>query len=312
MTTAPAAAENRWLSKGVVAVGALVVILAAILVGIFVKGLFGGGSSNEMTTRSISDLRAQIRQNPDDPALRVQLADAYINKQDWQNALTQSQEALKIDENYLGAFVDQGLAYRGLAQYQGAVNSLQQVVDRTKDNPNLANDPRLQAVEYFLADSYLSLGDGQNALAHGQAAWKINRTDADTIFLIGKAEVLLGDYATAINAFETALAFDPEYADVYPALQDAANRLPDQQKAEAAAATYSILTGDNAGGVQKLEQLTAADWTDKKALSRALWALAKGYENLGRRDDARATAQKAVDADADNLAAQDALGKLKQ
>lgn len=312
MTTSPAVVRDRWLSKGVLALAAVVVLLFAVLIVIFVRSALGGGTSNQTLDSAISDLRAKIRENPDDPALRVQLADQYLQKQDWQAALDQTQQVLAADENYLGALADQGVAYRGLGRWDDAAASLERLVELTRDNENLANDPRLQSVHYFLSDIYLHTGDGQKALEHGQAAFLINPSDSDTILLIGKAEVLLGDYEAAVSAFETALKFDPEYTDVYAALEDAANRQPNAQKAAYAAGVRSVLQGDLSAGVQKLEEVTAGDWTDQGALARALWGLGYGYAKLGRNDDAMNAFSRAVDADPNNYAAQAALATLKQ
>lgn len=312
MTTTPVVERDRWLSKGVVALAALIALILVALVGTLVKSYLFDSSSNEAQERAIQTLRGQIRENPDDPALRVSLADYYLKQQDWQNALTQAQEALRIDDTYLGGLFDQGMAYRGMRNYEAAVASFERMIELTKDNPNMQVDSRMAGVHYYLGDVYLRIGDAQKALEHGQAAWVINKTDADSIFLIGKAEAALGDDEAALDAFETAVAFDPEYTEVYVAMEDVAKRLGNEHKAAYAAGMKGIFGGDVAGGVKKLEQATSETWDDQTALSQALWGLGYGYEQLGRHDDAIAALSRALEADPTNIVAQQFKKQLEQ
>lgn len=312
MTTTPVAERDRWLSKGVVALAALIALVLLALIGTLVKSYLFDGSSNEAQDRAIQTLRGQIRENPDDPALRVSLADYYLKQRDWQNALTQAEEALRIDDSYLGALFDRGLAYRGMGNWGEAVASLERILELTKDNANLQLDPRIAGVHYYLGDVYLRQGDAQKALEQGQAAWLINKTDADSIFLIGKAEAALGDDEAALDAFETAVAFDPEYTEVYTAMEDVAHRLGNEHKAAYAAGMKGIFGGDVAGGVKKLEQATSETWDDQPALSHALWGLGYGYEQLGRHDDAISALARALEADPQNIVAQQFKKQLEQ
>jgi len=312
MTTTPVVERDRWLSKGIVALAALIALILVALVGVLVKSYLFDSSSNEAQERAIQTLRGQIRENPDDPALRVSLADYYLKQQDWQNALTQAQEALRIDDTYLGGLFDQGMAYRGMRNYEAAVASFERMIELTKDNPNMQVDSRMAGVHYYLGDVYLRMGDAQKALEHGQAAWVINKTDADSIFLIGKAEAALGDDEAALDALETAVAFDPEYTEVYVAMEDVARRLGNEHKVAYAAGMKDIFGGDVASGVKKLEQATSETWDDQTALSHALWGLGYGYEQLGRHDDAIAALSRSIEADPTNIVAQQFKKQLEQ
>ncbi len=289
----------------------MIAILAAILVGTIVKqSFFDSSSPPESQSRAISDLRSKIIDSPDDPALRVQLADEYLNAKEWQKALDQANQALGVDENYLGALYDQSMAYRGMNDIDNAIPPLEKIVELTKDNPNLQNDPRIGGTHYFLAEFYLAKGDAQRALTEGQAAYLVNKADADAIFVIGRAEAALGDDETALDAYETATSFDPTYLEVYTAMEAAANRLNNTQKAAYARGMHAIFGGDVAGGVKTLEDAAGQTWDDQQALSRALLGLAWGYEQLGREDDARDALTRSLTANPQNVVAQQEQSRL--
>jgi tetratricopeptide (TPR) repeat protein len=133
-----------WL--GPVAVG------VALVVGAFLTASYLSGPSDSPDPMKgvVQRLEEQVRTDPNNADLRVAVADAYMKDTRVTDALTQYQEALRIQGDRQDALYGMGLAYRELGQLDQAGAALQTIVELNRSNPVGALDKRLQGAHFYL------------------------------------------------------------------------------------------------------------------------------------------------------------------
>ena len=103
---------QRWLGRGVLLAAGLAVMLGLAVGVIFARDQFFSSSSSVLEGPQ-QELRQAILEAPDDPDLRVSLADLYLKDGNYADAIAQYQEALRADETRQDALMGLGMAYRG-------------------------------------------------------------------------------------------------------------------------------------------------------------------------------------------------------
>lgn len=112
----------------------------------------------------VKTLEEQVAQNPKDPALRLQLANAYYDQGLWQKAVEVYQKTLELDPKNVSAHTDMGTAYFNLGRPKDAVREYAK---------SLELDPNHEPTIF---NSIIVNLQGTRDAAAAQAAWdRLNR-----------------------------------------------------------------------------------------------------------------------------------------
>jgi tetratricopeptide (TPR) repeat protein len=168
--------------------------------------------------QKVSELEAGVRAAPNNLALRLRLAGAYVAADRNDEAVAQFDEVLtaaatlKADESagiIKSAHLGRADARRLAGDLDAAVADYQFVVDVAKDGEFAPVDTELQSAYFQLGSIALTQARSADAVVSLQAALKINRTDADTLHLLGRAYLGLGDAEQAVEPLREAILFVP-------------------------------------------------------------------------------------------------------
>ena len=144
---------------------------------------------------------------------------ADLKKGDLQSAITEFQEVLKIDASFGPAYLNLGLAYNELKQYDKAIPAFTRA---------LALDSRLEGAALFLGIDYYKTGAAEKAMGFLQKALALTPHDPDAHLWLGKAYLAMDRYQEAIPHLEMASQADPKDIGLQYDLSQAHLMLSDQ------------------------------------------------------------------------------------
>ena len=130
----------------------------------------------------------------------------YSKKKDYDNAIADYNQAIKLNPNYVDAYYNRGVAYSEKGDYNSAIADLNQTI---KLDPNYA---RAYTERGF---AYLGKGDYDSAIADCNQAIKLNPNDTEAYNNRGLAYYLKRDYDSAISDYNQAIKLDPNYISAY-------------------------------------------------------------------------------------------------
>lgn len=289
-----------------------------ILGGVLILGGIGFGvfyyldrythPDQRVLDRQAQHLEQMVVKNPQNPDLRVSVASYYLDNGDVNQAILQGEEAIKIDPKHQGAMMLLGKAYKQKRNYDAAAKYLSQVVELNKDNPLAKMSKPLEAVYYQLGDIYKQQGKYPQAVQSLLAALAIDYTDADALALLGTVYQKQNDHEKAVGAFQEALRFDPSFREPYEGLTVSYAALGKTQEAAYARAMVKLWQDNYADAAKQLEEVLA----QSPNMIHANYGLALAYEKLGRRDEAIAALNKFLKTFPNDIAAQQALGRISR
>jgi tetratricopeptide (TPR) repeat protein len=296
---------GRGLSRAVVLFAGLAIILGLAAAVMLVRSEFGS-SDPSVLEQDEERLQEAILEDPNDPDLRVSLANVYLEGRRYDEAIAQYNEVLKADENRQDALIGLGLAYRDKGDSDQALSAFNKLVEVTEGSEFAGVDRRLEAVHYYLGEIYLERNEPAKAVEELQAALKIEPTDADALYLLGNALQAQGEYDGAIAVYAVATSLVPDFREAYEGMAAAAEKQDDALIATYARAMIRLFSGDPRTAVRDLEDVTGQSPEN----AAAYFGLGYGYEQLGERDKALAAYRQSTEIDPSQYAAQSALARL--
>lgn len=160
---------------------------------------------------------------------KTQNAEAYYNegiekynKKDYQKAIEDFNQAIKINPKYPDAYLKQGNARYYLGAYQQAIENYNQLI---KISPNCVEAYNSRGCTHY------SLGDAQAAIEDFTQAIKINPNYAKAYSNRGNIRTELGDYQAAIEDCNQAIKINPNHGMAYYNRGNARSDLGDYQEA---------------------------------------------------------------------------------
>ena len=170
----------------------------------------------------VSALEQAVRDKPNDIASRGQLADTYVSKGRFTDAVTQYDAILATGNSVELAHFGRAAAYLGLGRLDDATKDYQAVVDIAKGGEMANVDRTLEAAYYGLGSIAMKQGRPTDAITQLEKALAITRSDADALYLIGTALVATGQTDKAVAVLRAAALFVPTgWSEPYKALADA-------------------------------------------------------------------------------------------
>ena len=256
--------------------------------------------------QQVATLEQAVRANPNDIATRGQLADTYVQKGRFEDAISQYDQILATDTAVELARFGRAAAYMGVNRYDDAAADYLAVVEIAKGGEMASVDPTLESAYYNLGLISLQQNKAADAVAYLEDALRIKRSDADALYLIGKAYTQTGATDKAEIALRRAIAFVPVgWADPYTALVATFTAAGRTAEAEWAGAMADVA----AGKPELAEPRLLAIANGEAALDVAI-GLGLLYESTGDTAKAATWYATALERDPGNDAATLGLGRV--
>ncbi|AVX20523.1 MULTISPECIES: lipopolysaccharide assembly protein LapB [Carboxydocella] len=195
---------------------AIIYLTILIITGLLVFysiGKFLFWNKPEFQSKTEYDLAVameNVKKYPQNALLRVELGWAFAQAGNYDRALEEYQNALKIDKKNVAAKYNMALIYLQKNQDQKAVKLLEELI---KERPAFT-EARLTLGEY-----YLQTKKYDDALKHFHFVLKANPGTVDYIYLIGQALEGKGKIKEAIQQYELALRYVPDFQPAKEALE---------------------------------------------------------------------------------------------
>lgn len=298
----PEAQLNRWIRR----IALLLVVGVLGFAAFYTVDRFRAPSAS-IVDREMAAMEDAVRTDPTDIASRGRLADLYLAAGRVEDAITQYSEILKTGERAEAAYVSRGQAYLIKGDLDAAAADYAKVVELAAGQEMANVDPMLQTAYYGLGDIALRQSRADDAIEQLLKALAINRSDADTMNLLGAAYVMAGRPHDAIVPLRRAILFVPSgWPDPYQSLADAYTAAGDAAEAEWASAMAAGQSGgDVATAMARLQELV-----DGSAGLDARIGLGLLAETSGDTAQAADWFRQALELDAGNQAAQFGLGRV--
>ncbi|HSO30065.1 MAG TPA: tetratricopeptide repeat protein [Candidatus Sulfomarinibacteraceae bacterium] len=251
-------------------------------------------------------LEAAVREDPADVAARGRLADVYVAKGRYDEAITQYNAVLETGKAEELAKFGRAGAYMGLEQYDLAAADYQAVVEIAKGGEMANVDPMLEAAYYGLGSIAMKQARPADAIPFLENALRIKRSDADALYLIGQAYAQTGATDKAEIALRRAVAFVPiGWSEPYAALAEAFTNAGRTAMAEWASVMADVAVGKVDTAESRLKAIV-----DTEAGLDAAIGLGLLYESRGELVAAAEWYEAALARDATNDAALLGLGRV--
>lgn len=303
LTNMPEQQLNRWIKR----IALLFVVVLIAFVALYAFDRWRPPAAPIMD-RETAALEEAVRTDPADVASRGRLAEIYLAAKRFDDAIAQYSEILRTGKADEAAYAGRGLAYQLKGELDAAAADFSKVIEIGQGGEMANLDPMLQTAHYGLGAIALAEDRPEDAIDSLLAAFAINRTDADTMNLLGAAYVRAGQPQEAIEPLRAAILFVPSgWAEPYRMLAEAYAAIGDAEQAEWASAMAQGQDGDVPGAVARLEAIA-----DGKAAIDTRVGLGLLAEVSGDNTTARDWYGKALELDAENRAAKFGLGRVSE
>jgi tetratricopeptide (TPR) repeat protein len=297
--------DERRLNKAIKRVALLVGVLAIAFVAFYAIDRWRMPST-PILDQQVTTLEQAVRANPNDIAARGQLADTYVQKGRFAEAIVQYDQIIASGAALELARFGRAAAYMGVGRLDDAAADYQAVVEIAKGGEMASVDPTLESAYYNLGLIALQQDKPAEAVAFLEDALRIKRSDADALYLIGKAYTQTGASDKAEIALRRAVAFVPiGWAEPYTALAEAFTAAGRTAEAEWAGAM-----ADLAGNKPELAEPRLLAIADGEAAFDVALGLGLLYETTGDTAKAATWYAAALELDPGNDAATLGLGRV--
>ncbi|MBK8422266.1 tetratricopeptide repeat protein [Candidatus Villigracilis saccharophilus] len=299
--------HSRELIKYIWTAGLAFAAIALMFFGYYYKDRYVRVDDKSPLDISIDQLEIAVRENPENPEARVALAEFYLGKGLYSQAIEQTDQVLSTFPENTGALLISGITYTRSGQSQKAIAPLEKFIDLRKDDPMAMSDTALQTAYYFLGESYNTLDQADKALPALEAALKINSTDADALFQAGLSSQTMNDHKKAIEFFDRAVLFVPDFTEAYAGMIESYTALNKPDHTDYARGMQAFSLKDYKTAQKYLESAREA----LPDFSSAHFGLALTYEQLNRLDDALISIKIALQLDPNNFSLQQVQERIE-
>ena len=296
------------LRKAVWMAAIVFVALLTVFAGYYYLDRYVAGDDRSPLDMGIEELEEAVRSDPGDPEIRLALAEVYIARSRYEDALSQAGEVLEEYPDNERALLVLGIAHEASNQPEAAIAVLGSFVDLRKDTEMAHVDSALEAAYFYLGRSYLAAGQPHEAAAALDAALAISPVDADALHQAGLAQQALGDHDQALHYFGRATTFVPDFTEVYAAMAASYADLEDPDRLRYAQAMQLYSLSEYQPALSELLEVAVA----LPDFAPAYLGLALTFEKLGPLSAGIEAAERALDIQPDYLAAEQTLGRLLQ
>jgi tetratricopeptide (TPR) repeat protein len=259
-----------------------------------------------LVDRQIDAAEKAVREQPNETGLRLRLAEIYRVASKPDDALTQYDEVLKLEETQSTALLGRGEVLAEKGDDSEAVKSFKKVIGSAGSEEFSGVDPQLEAAYYGLGSVLLDEGQGKKAVKALQSAVKIEAGDADAWNQLGTAALAAGSPALAVKALRQAALFVPTgWCEPYEGLSKAYRKLHRTPYARYATAMVDLCEKRPADATRRLRPLASGP-----AAVDAMLGLGMAAEAESDRAAAARWYRKVLTVDAENFNARSNLSRL--
>lgn len=155
---------------------------------------------------AIKALTDQIKNDPKNPELRYQRSMSFMQMGKTLPAFADIKRAIELDSTNAKYYFHEADVMLSDGYAEGAVQAFIKVIQMQPEN----KDARLR-----LAKTYLYAGDNNSSLAEVKRLIEMDKTAFEPYFIAGMNYKELKDTATAIQHFQNALQFKPDFYEAY-------------------------------------------------------------------------------------------------
>ena len=156
--------------------------------------------------RAIADYNQALKLDPNYVSAYYSRGNVYYNLKDYDRAIAEYNQALKLDPNYVNAYNGRGNVYYDLKDYDRAI---------AEYNQALKLDPNYVSAYHNRGNVYYNLKDYDRAIADYNQALKLDPNYVNAYNGRGNVYYDLKDYERAIADYNQALKLDPNYVNAY-------------------------------------------------------------------------------------------------
>ncbi|MCL4499859.1 MAG: tetratricopeptide repeat protein [Chloroflexi bacterium] len=160
-------------------------------------------------------LEQNVRNNPRDTGARVTLANAYLNQGFYDQAISQYDQALKLNNKSEAAVVGIGLCYMAKKDEDKALEYFEKEIEIGSKGDYSKINNNLETAYYNAGSLWFRRNHYDKALDYFKQAAYINSGSSDTYKAIGQVLIEKKQYKEAVTEFERAINFDPKYDEAY-------------------------------------------------------------------------------------------------
>lgn len=266
---------------------------------------FGDISPQEI---ALEEVEALVRENPDDPELRIALADHYYQTGRYAESIKETYVVIDIyGDEYDIAYFLAGMSYLRLNDPEEAIPVLEHFIDLRSQSPMAHIDELLQTAYYFVGNEYYSQGEYEAAIPLLEEALKVNSADADSMFKLGESYLAIGQNELALEQYHEAVRFVPDFYEAYQGMIGGYTSLNMPDKVSYARGMQLFIEEDYDAAVSHLYSSYEAD----PEFVPNLLGLALVYEQLGQYDFALLYINEVLLRDPDNYLANNIVGRIQ-
>ena len=261
----------------------------------------------KIAVASLSQAEQAVRDNPDDPDKRLELAGTYMTNGRFDEAISQAFIVKQVYPDNIGADFVLGISYANTGKPTDAIEPLTKFVESRKDEDMPGLDKQLQAAAYYLGDSYLQLGKPQEAVSPLEMAVMWSRTDADAMYKLGLAYSGAHEYEKAADMFHAATTFVPDFLEAYQGLEASYTALNRPELALYARGMMAYSTKDYEAARDLLLESAKAE----PNFAPTFAGLGRTYESLNDLPNAKVSYETALKIDVNNYTASNGLQRVE-
>ena len=292
---------------------AIWLVVAALAICLVVFGVYYVGDryihpeDRSPIELGIEQMEQAIRREPQNPEVRLALAETYLAAGQYDEAFDQAGQVLALYPENARALLIAGMTSARLGRPEAALDPLNRFTALRKDEPMANADQALEKAYYFLGESYVKLNRPAEAIPVLEAALVINHTDADALYQLGLAHQATGQPQAAVECYHQAVRLVPDFVEVYQGMITSYSALGLPHPVVYARGMEAFCLQDYESAVRYLEQATTA----LPNFAPAFLGIGLTYERMGNLDAALVAVQRAYELDPHDFAAQQAMGRIR-
>jgi len=298
--------NNRILVRVVLALLAAVVLVAGAFAGYYYLDRYTAPNVASPAAKDQEHLEQLVRQKPQDPDARLALAQYDLEHGAYAEAVDNAQQVMRAYPDRLEALYIAGVAGTRAGQAQDAIEPLEKLAAVRRASPAAGVDSGLEATLYYLGENYVKLNMGDKAIAVLQEALTIDSTDADAMYQLALAYAQGGQHQLALEQLERAVLFVPDLAEAYQQMALSYAALSKSSYVTYAQGMEAFSVKDYARARSTLEQAVA----ELPDFAPGQLGLGLTYERLGNLELARASYERVLVLDPENLMARYGLSNI--